>query len=507
MNFAKINAELLAFLDRSPVPFYAVRNMKKALKEGGFRELSEADHWNLQEGDACYVCRNDSALIAFRIPKRNFTGFQIIASHCDSPMFRIKPNAEITAEGRYVKLNVEKYGGAVLAPWLDRPLSVAGRVIVETESGIETRLVNIDRDLLIIPNLAIHMNRQVNEGFKYNLQTDLLPLLGEISGTGAAASDLSDSSNSLNASNSSDSSDSSYSSNASNSSDASDMSCPAGTKKSTKNASLDTGAKPETPPSGAQAGFLSLLAAEAGVRPEQILDTDLYLYSRMKGTYVGINREFICSGRLDDLQCAFASLQGILAAKPSDSVAVHCVFDNEEVGSGTRQGAAGTFLRDVLHRISEGLGRSEEDYLRALPSSFMVSLDNAHAVHPNHPEKADPTSRPYMNGGIVIKYEAGKKYTTDALSGAILRSVCKKAGVPFQTFANRSDMIGGSTLGHISQSQVSVNTADAGLAQLAMHSPYETAGAKDTAWLVEMARVLFSSSVENTGSGKYRLHF
>ena len=452
MDFEKINAELLDFLDRSPVPFYAVRNMKKALEERGFRELSEADHWNLQEGDACYVCRNDSALIAFRIPKRDFTGFQIIASHCDSPMFRIKPNAEITAEGRYVKLNVEKYGGAVLAPWLDRPLSVAGRVIVETESGIETRLINIDRDLLIIPNLAIHMNRQVNEGFKYNLQTDLLPLLGEISGTQAAGAD-------------------------------------------------------ETPAAGKQEVFLSLLAAEAGVRPEQILDTDLYLYSRMKGTYVGMNREFLCSGRLDDLQCAFASLQGILAAKPADSVAVHCVFDNEEVGSGTRQGAAGTFLKDVLHRISEGLGRSEEDYLRTLSSSFMVSLDNAHAVHPNHPEKADPTSRPYMNGGIVIKYDAGKKYTTDALSGAILRAVCKLAGVPFQTFANRSDMIGGSTLGHISQSQVSVNTADAGLAQLAMHSPYETAGAKDTAWLVEMARVLFSSSVENTGSGKYRLHF
>lgn len=495
MDFTGINTALLDFLDRSPVPFYAVRNMKESLEKEGFRELYEGEHWTLQEGDACYVCRNDSALIAFRIPKTDFTGFQIIASHCDSPMFRIKPNAEITAEGRYIKLNIEKYGGAVLAPWLDRPLSVAGRVIVETESGIETKLVNIDKDLLIIPNLAIHMNRQVNEGFKYNLQTDLLPLLGEIPGAGAGgAADL-------------------------------DTSCPAGRKNDSPGAGPEmeaaaaafpqkmekdprgTGTGPGASAAGTQAGFLSLLAAEAGVRPEQILDTDLYLYSRMKGTYVGMNREFLCSGRLDDLQCAFASLQGILTARPRDSVAVHCVFDNEEVGSGTAQGAAGTFLRDVLRRINEGLGRSEEDYLRALPSSFMVSLDNAHAVHPNHPEKADPTNRPYMNGGIVIKYDAGKKYTTDAVSGAIFRSVCKKAGVPFQTFTNRSDMIGGSTLGHISQAQVSLNTVDAGLAQLAMHSPYETAGAKDTAWLVEAARVLFSSSVENTGSGKYRLHF
>lgn len=446
MDFAGINAELLDFLDRSPVPFYAIQNMKKALEEGGFRELSEADHWELHAGDACYVCRNDSALIAFRIPKKECTGFQIIASHCDSPMFRIKPDAEITAEGRYVKLNVEKYGGAILAPWLDRPLSVAGRLLVGTEDGIETKLVNIDRDLVIIPNLAIHMNRQINEGFQYNLQTDLLPLFGEIAGSGADDRAV-------------------------------------------------------------RSGLLSLLAAEADVRPDQILDTDLYLYSRMKGTCVGLNREFLCSGRLDDLQCAFASLKGILAAEPAGSAAVHCVFDNEEVGSGTLQGAAGTFLKDVLRRINEGLGRSEEDYLRSLPSSFMVSLDNAHAVHPNHPEKADPASRPFMNGGIVIKYDAGKKYTTDAVSGAIFRAVCKEAGVPFQTFANRSDMPGGSTLGHLSQSQVSVNTVDAGLAQLAMHSPYETAGAKDTAYLAEAARVLFSCSVENKGGGKYGLRF
>lgn len=466
-DFEKINEALFEFLDRSPVSFYAVKNMEEALRKAGFTELLEGDHWSLRPGGSYFVSRNDSALIAFRIPHVNYIGFQIMASHCDSPVFKVKPNAEITVENKYVRLNVEKYGGMLCAPWLDRPLSVAGRVVVETEkeSGkadgndpadstekpdvcIETRLVNIDRDLLIIPNVAIHMNRGANDGYKYNAQVDLLPLFAEV---------------------------------------------PADAK--------DTD-KPET------AGrFLSLIAQEAGVRPEQVLDADLYLYNRMPATYIGLDREFIASGRLDDLQCAFASLQGFLAAKPGKSVAVYCVFDNEEVGSGTRQGAGSTFLRDVLRRIHADLGRGEEDYLRSLASSFMVSMDNAHGVHPNHPEKADPTNRPCMNRGIVIKYCANQKYTTDAVSGAVFRQICKKAGVPYQTFTNRSDMIGGSTLGNISQSQVAVLTVDAGLAQLAMHSPYETAGARDTAYLAEAARVLFSGSVESTGDGTYRLRF
>ncbi len=440
MDFEATNRALLDFLDRSPNAFYAVANMKEILEQNGFLPLYEGQAWSLQAGKSYYVTRNDSALIAFRIPKEGFIGFQIMASHCDSPVFKVKSNAEMEIDKNYVKLNVEKYGGMLCAPWLDRPLSVAGRVVVETETGVETRLVNLDQDLMIIPNLAIHMNRQVNDGYAFNAQVDMLPLYG------------------------------------------------------------DTEA-------GAKGSFLKRIAEAAGVEEAQILDTDLYLYNRMKGTVIGAEGEYIASGRLDDLQCAFASLQGLLSAEPKESIAVHCVYDNEEVGSGTKQGAASTFLKDVLHRIHSAFGRSEEDYLVSLQQSFLVSADNAHAVHPNHKDMADPTNRPYMNKGIVIKYSANQKYTTDAVSGAIFRKICKTAGVPVQTFTNRSDMLGGSTLGNISQSQVALNTVDIGLPQLAMHSPYETAGAKDTAYLIEAARVLFSSSVEGSGDGNYQLRF
>ena len=439
MNYQEVNKELLQFLDHSPNAFYAVANMQKELEDAGFARLYEGCPWTLSGGHGYYVTRNDSAIIAFRIPEGEYQGFQIMASHCDSPVFKIKTNAEIVVDNSYVKLNVEKYGGMLCAPWLDRPLSVAGRVIVQTEEGIATKLVNVDRDLLIIPNVAIHMNRQVNDGYAFNAQVDMLPLF-----------------------------------------------CEQGEEKNQ---------------------FMQLIADEVGVQVEDILDTDLFLYDRMKGTTLGLHGEFIASGRLDDLQCAFASLKGFLAAELKQSIAVHCVYDNEEVGSGTKQGAASTFLKDTLQRISRAMGRSEEQYLMSIASSFMVSADNAHAVHPNHAEKADPTNRPYMNRGIVIKYSANQKYTTDGVSGAVMRAICKKAEVPYQTFTNRSDMLGGSTLGNISQAQVALNTVDIGLPQLAMHSPYETAGARDTAYLIEAARVLFSSSFEGNGDGNYRLIF
>ncbi len=440
MNAKKINEELLNFLDNSPNAFFAVHNMEQILENAGFTRLTEGDSWDLAPGSRCFVTRNGSALIAFQIPDRpDPVGFQIMASHSDSPAFKIKPNAEIVVDNAYIRLNTEKYGGMLCAPWFDRPLSIAGRVIVDTGSGVETRLVNIDRDLLIIPNLAIHMNRQVNEGYSYNAQVDMLPLF-----------------------------------------------CEAGEEKDR---------------------LTRLIASEAGVRPEQILDSDLFLYNRMKGTFLGPEEEFIASGRLDDLQCAFASLQGFLQATPDQSIAVHCVYDNEEVGSGSRQGAAGTFLADTLRRINLALGGKEEDLMRRVASSFMVSADNAHAVHPNHKDKTDPTSRPLLNHGVVIKYSANQKYTTDAVSGAIFRTICRKAEVPYQTFANRSDMLGGSTLGNISQSQVSLNTVDVGLPQLAMHSPYETAGAKDTAYLVRAAQVLFSGSVRFLSDGSYKISF
>ncbi len=436
--FEQTNQELLNFLDNSPSSFHAVENMSRLLTEAGMVRLYEGQPWQLEAGRGYYVTRNDSALIAFRISKKDFAGFQMMASHSDSPMFKIKTNAEILVDKKYVKLNVEKYGGMLCAPWLDRPLSVAGRIVVRTPEGVASKLVKLDRDLLIIPNLAIHMNREVNEGYKFNAQRDMLPLLG----------------------------------------------CS------------------EEDPRGA---FFKLVAQEAGVEPDDILDTDLFLYNRMKGTVLGLNREFVASGRLDDLQCAFASLKGFLAAEPKDSVAVHCVLDNEEVGSGTKQGAASTFLYDVLHRICRALGKDEEGYQMALSSSFLVSADNAHSVHPNQPDKADPTNRPYMNGGIVIKYSANQKYTTDAVSAAIFRTICDQAGVPYQTFTNRSDMLGGSTLGNISNTKVALNTVDIGLPQLAMHSPYETAGAKDTAYLAEAARVLFSSSICGYGDGNYKI--
>ena len=439
MNFKHVNEELFSFLDHSPNAFFAVRNMCDLLSGAGMTRLYEGTPWKLEAGKGYFVTRNDSAVIAFKIPKLDYTGFQMMASHCDSPVFKIKTNAEISVDQRYVKLNVEKYGGMLCAPWLDRPLSVAGRVVVRTKDGIETRLVNVERDLMIIPNLAIHMDRQVNDGHKFNAQVDMLPLF-----------------------------------------------CEKGEEKD---------------------AFLGLIAAEADVPAGDILDTDLFLYNRMPAVSLGLNGEFIASGRLDDLQCAFASLKGFLESAPADSVAVHCVFDNEEVGSGTKQGAASTFLKDTLRRINSAAGRTEEEYLMSIASSFLVSADNAHAVHPNFAEKTDPTNRPYLNKGIVIKYSANQKYTTDAVAGAIMRAICQEADVPCQTFANRSDMLGGSTLGNIAQSQVALNTVDIGLPQLAMHSPYETAGAKDTAYLIAAAKVLFSSSVEGTGDGNYKLKF
>lgn len=437
--FEEINKELLTFLDESPSSFHAVKNMKGMLETAGFERLFEGQRWNLKAGGSYYVTRNDSALIAFKVPKADFSGFQVMASHSDSPVLKIKANAEVEVEKQYVKLNVEQYGGMLCAPWMDRPLSVAGRIVVRTADGVETKLVYVDRDLLIIPNLAIHMNRKVNEGYAFNVQKDMEPLF---CGSGADVKGC----------------------------------------------------------------FLNFIAAEAGVKAEDILDTDLFLCSRMKGTVLGLNGEFIASNHLDDLQCAFASLKGLLAAEPKDSVAVHCVLDNEEVGSGTKQGAASTFLKDVLHRINSAMGRSEEEFLTAVASSFMVSADNAHGIHPNHADMADPTNRPYLNGGIVIKYSANQKYTTDAISGAVFKTMCDKAEVPYQIFHNRSDILGGSTLGNISGTQVAFNTVDIGLPQLAMHSIYETAGSKDTAYLIEAAKVLFSSSVQGNGDGSYRLN-
>lgn len=328
-------------------------------------------------------------------------------------------------EDNYIKLNTEKYGGMILSTWLDRALSVAGRVAVEEGKGIVTKLVNIDKDLLVIPNMAIHMNRDMNKGVEYNPQVDMLPLF-------------------------------------------------AGSTESQGKGAL-----------------LQQIATAAGVEPEAVLGYDLFLYPREKGRIFGENGEFVLSPRLDDLQCVFAAVSAFVESIPKKYINVCAVFDNEEVGSGTRQGADSTFLEDTLQRIGEALEVDGSDYLRWIAGSFLISADNAHAVHPNHPEKADPTNRPYLNSGIVIKYHGSQKYTTDAVSAATMKSICRKAGVPWQTYANRSDIAGGSTLGNISTAHVSVASVDIGLPQLAMHSAVETAGTRDTEYAVKAMKVFW----------------
>lgn len=421
--YIETTEKLLDFIEKSPTAFQAVDEMQKRLTENGFEVLSEKEYWKLVPGGKYLVTRNNSALIAFCIPEKESRVFHIMASHSDSPSFKIKENPEIKVDNSYVKLNVEKYGGMLMAPWFDRPLSVAGRVIIRRNGGLEEKLVNIKRDLVMIPNLAIHMNREANNGVSYNPQKDLQPLFA-------------------------------------------------------------VGNTDRT--------LLEIIAEQTGVKKEDIISHDLFLYNRMPGTIWGADKEFVSSARLDDLQCAFASMEGLLRAQNHESIAVHCVMDNEEVGSGTKQGAASTFLKDTLLRINMGLGRTYEEYLMTLAGSFMVSADNAHALHPNYTDKTDPTNHPVLNKGIVIKFNANQKYCTDAVSAAIFKELCTKAGVPYQTFVNRSDIAGGSTLGNISNTQVPMNTVDIGLPQLAMHSPYETAGVKDTEYLVRAAEELFA---------------
>lgn len=419
-----ISQQLLEFIENSPTCFHAVQAMTDILSAEGFTELKENQKWHIENGGRYFVTRNGSSLIAFTVPVQEMKGMHIIASHSDSPSFKIKENPELESEGHYIRLNVEGYGGMIRAPWFDRPLSVAGRVIVKdkAQGGFRSILVDIGRDLVMIPNLAIHMDRQINDSCKYNIQKDMLPIYGDLSAKGT---------------------------------------------------------------------FMKLIADTAGVPEEEILGHDLFLYNRQKGTVWGASGEFLSCSRLDDLQCAFASLKGFLAGKRQEYLAVHCVLDNEEVGSGTKQGAASTFLYDTLTRIHTSLGLSQEDYLIHLADSFMISADNAHAVHPAHTDKADPANRPYINGGIVIKFSASQKYCTDGVSAAIFRDLCQRAGVPVQTFVNHSDMAGGSTLGNISNTQVALNTVDIGLPQLAMHSPYETAGVKDTGYLIRAAEEFF----------------
>ena len=363
---------------------------------------------------------------------KDYTGFQIVSSHSDSPTFKIKENAEISVSDNYIKLNSERYGGMLCSTWLDRPLSVAGRVMVNENNCITTKLVNVDRDLLLIPNVAIHMNRNANDNMSYKANIDMTPLFGSMDAKGS---------------------------------------------------------------------FLKLIADECGVKEEEILSTDLFLYNRMAASVWGANNEYISAPQLDDLECAFTSLKAFLNSNNDSAICVYSLFDNEEVGSGTKQGAASTFLYDTLTRVNFSLGQNAEYYNRAVASSFMLSADNAHAVHPNHPEYSDPNNRVYMNNGIVIKYNANQKYTTDAVSAAVFKTICDEVNVPTQVFTNRSDMAGGSTLGNISNAKVSLNTVDIGLAQLAMHSSYETAGVMDVEYMTDGITAFYNHTIKVKADG------
>lgn len=413
---------LFTFIDNSPTAYHAAANLEKMLAEEGFVCLEETKIWDVQPEGKYYVNRNGSSVIAFTIPGRQPGGFHITAAHSDSPCFKLKEMAEIAMDDLYLKLNVEKYGGMILSTWLDRPLSIAGRIVFRGEKGMECRLVNLEKDVAVIPNVAIHMNRDMNKGVEYNPQTDMEPIIGSADARGV---------------------------------------------------------------------YLRELAKQAGVEESEILGMDLFLYNREKCRRIGIDDAFLAGPRLDDLECAFAGMTALMKEKPTGYINVCAVFDNEEVGSGTKQGADSTFLKDVLERICGKLGIGAEEYRCMLAGSFLISADNAHALHPNHPEKADVANRPALNGGIVIKYHGSQRYATDAFSAAVMKDICNRAGVPYQAYANRSDIAGGSTLGNISTAQVSVNTVDIGLAQLAMHSSYETAGAADIDHLIKALRTFY----------------
>ena len=410
-----ISRDLIHFIAKSPSTFHAVRGIKAALLYAGFTEIREEDTWQIEKGGKYVVTRNGSALMAFTVPEEGAEAFHITASHCDSPTFKIKENPEI-ADGPYVKLNVEGYGGMIMSTWLDRPLSVAGRLLVTENGHLAEKLIAIDGTMLVIPSVAIHMDRSVNQHKEWKVQKDMLPLYGM------------------------------------------------------------TGAK--TP-------FMDVIAAAAKVKAEDILAHDLILYSRVPGTIWSEEREFISSPKLDDLQCAFACFRGFTQGQKEKYISVYALFDNEEVGSATSQGAGSTFLANTLERLARSLGYSYDETMAMIARSFMISADNAHSVHPNHPEYADPVNRPVINGGIVIKYSAAQKYATNAFSAAYFKKLCKDHDIPTQTFTNHSDNPGGSTLGNISNTVIAMPTVDIGLPQLAMHSSYETAGVKDTAYLVD----------------------
>jgi len=416
--------ELKDFLDNAHSVYHATAAVVWELEAAGYQNLGEGTCWDLVPGGKYYVSRGGSSVIAFRLPQQVPTGFMMTAAHTDRPGFKLKERAEL--HGAYTRLAVEGYGGMIMHTWLDRPLSIAGRVVVQTAEGIESRLIDIDRDLLMIPNLAIHMNRQVNDGYKWNPAVDLLPMMG-----GKSVADKLD----------------------------------------------------------------GLIQDEAGAR---VLGRDLYLYVRQNASIWGMYEEFLSAPALDDLLCLWCCTRGFLDSRDSRAVPVLCLFDGEEVGSQTQQGAGSDFLQSVLMRVCRAM---QWDPDRMLSQSFMISADNAHGLHPNHPEMADPSNAPVLGDGIVLKFNSSMQYTTDGMSAAVIRRLCERLHLPLQTYFNRADIRGGSTLGHISLGHVSVLSADIGLPQLAMHSCYETAAVQDVLDMTELLTEYYSVAVDCPSDG------
>ena len=415
---------LLSFIKNSPSCFHAIASIKKVLKREGFIELSEHLPFNISKNNKYFITRNDSSIIAFKVSEdlQNYS-FNMVASHSDSPCFKIKPSSEFKSN-EYFRLNVEAYGGMLCSTWFDRPLSIAGRVLVNENDKIVSKLVNFDKNIASIPSLAIHFNRNANENATYSLAVDMFPTL-----------------------------------------------------------------------SSTHYSFNELLAKQMEVDVNSILSFDMYLYNRQEGYFWGLDDEYMSSSKLDDLACAYTTLMGFIKSENKHNVSVYCCFDNEEVGSRTSQGANSTFLKDVLERISKSLNKSEEEHHMALAKSFMVSADNAHAVHPNRPDITDQLNKVYMNKGIVIKFNAAQSYTSDSVSYAIFNKICQNVEVPTQVFTNKSGVRGGGTLGNISATQVSVRSVDIGLPQLAMHSCFETSGTLDNEYMVKVIKEYYESNL------------
>lgn len=407
---------LMDMLEKSPSQFHVIDNISKLLDANGFLFLDEKKPFGLERGKSYYTTRNNTSIIAFRVPE-DFDGINVVAAHTDSPTFRIKANPEVKASGLPTRLNVEGYGGMLMAPWFDRPLSIAGRVFVKEDGKINEKLVDFGSSCDEIVNLAIHQNREANNGMKYSVQNDLLPLFSD---------------------------------------------------------------------SDSNIEFDAAVAEKAGVKKEDILSYDLFLYNRQKPEFIGMDEAFFSASRIDDLECAYTAIEGLINSKPENKIAMVSLFDNEEVGSGTKQGALSDFLQNTVSRIYLSLGLTEEEKYMHIASSRMLSADNAHAVHPAYTGKSDITNKPRMNGGIVIKYSANQKYTTDAETGAFTKNLLDENEIPNQYFFNNSDVTGGSTLGNLSSWKISIRSCDIGCAQLAMHSPYETAGTKDVYYMEKL---------------------